>query len=122
MRAHTLGLAHKGADEQQLLLKTDTDALRVHLGPTAFLNELKMRIEKGDRLTVTGSRITLDNSHVVLAREVLRGDSTWTLRSAAGQLLWTRTEPAKRRFWTTTKVVLVVVAAKVALLATVLRH
>src|SRR5918996_3802747 len=48
MRAHTLGLAHKAADDRELLLRTDTDTFRIHLGPTAFLNERKVEIRKGD--------------------------------------------------------------------------
>jgi hypothetical protein len=122
MRAHTLGLSHKGADAKQLLLQTDTDTVRIHIGPTAFLNERKVDIRKGDRLAVTGSRVMAGDSQVVLAREIRKGDIVWTLRSGEGHPLWSTTEPEKRRFWTTTKVVLVVVAAKVALLATVLRH
>jgi hypothetical protein len=122
MRAHTLGLAHKGADDKQLLLATDSDRVRIRLGPSAFLNEKQVEIKKGDRLTVTGARVTVGDSQVVLAREIRKGDTVWALRNAGGQPLWTTTEPGKRRFWTTTKVVLVVVATKVALLATVLRH
>jgi len=122
MRAHTLGLAHKGADDKELLLTTDTDRVRILLGPTAFLKERKVEIKKGDRLTVTGSRVTASDSQVVLAREICKGDTVWALRNVGGQPLWSTTEPEKRRFWTTRKVVLVVVAAKVALLATVLRH
>jgi hypothetical protein len=122
MRVHTLGLAHQTTNDQQVLLKTDTDTLWIHLGPTAFLRDRKVDIKKRDRVTVTGSRVTLGDSQVVLAREVRRGDTAWSLRDAAGQPLWSTTPPEKRRFWTTTKVVLVVVAAKVALLATVLRH
>jgi hypothetical protein len=103
-------------------VKTDTDTVRIHLGPTAFVNDRKIEIEEGDRVVVTGSRVTLGDSEVVLVREVRKGDTTWTLRNPAGQPLWDTTPPETRRFWTTTKVVLVVVAAKVALLATVLRH
>lgn len=122
MRVHTLGLAHKGADDTQLLLKTDTDTVRIHLGPTAFLNDRKVEIRTGDRLTVTGSRVPAGDAQVVLARDIRKGDTVWALRNAGGQPLWSTTEPERRRFWTTTKVVLVVVAIKVALLATVLGH
>jgi hypothetical protein len=122
MRVHTFGLGHKPADDKQLLMKTDTDTIRIHLGPTAFLNSQKIEIKEGDRLVVTGSRVTLGDSQVVLAREIRKGDTVWTLRNAAGQPLWSTAQPETRRFWTATKVVLVVGAAKVALLATVLRH
>jgi hypothetical protein len=122
MRVHTFGLGHSGPNERQLLLTTDTDTLRVHLGSTAFLKERKIEIKKGDRVGVTGSRVTLGDSEILLAREVRKGDTVWDLRDRAGQPLWTPPEPERRRFWTKTKVLLVVVGVKVALLATVLRH
>lgn len=122
MRVHTFGVGHKGAEDRELLLETDTDTLLIHLGPATFLRDRKIEIKNGDRLSVTGSRVTIGDSQVVLAREIRRNDAAWTLRTATGQPLWSTPQPEARRFWTTTKIVLVVVAAKVALLATVLRH
>jgi hypothetical protein len=122
MRVHTFGLGHEGPGEKQLLLTTDTDTLRVHLGPTSFLKERRVEIKKGDRVDVTGSRITVGDSEILLAREVRRGDTVWSLRDRAGQPLWSTTAPERQRFWTKTKVLLIVVGVKVALLATVLRH
>jgi hypothetical protein len=119
---HTLGLGHKRVQVRRLLLKTETDTVEIHLGPTAFLKEKKVEIRKGDTLEVTGSRVTIGDSHVVLAREIRRGDSAWALRDATGQPLWSVAQREARGFWTKTKVLLVVVAVKVALLATVLRH
>ena len=122
MRAHTFGLGHKGAADKALILKTDTETVRIHLGPTAFLSKQEVDIEDGDSLTVTGSRLIVAGASVVLAREIRKGATVWGLRNSAGEPLWSTPEPETRRFWTTTKVVLVVVAAKIALLATVLRH
>lgn len=122
MRAHTLGLGHGGAKDTLLLVNSDTGRVQVHLGPTGFLRDWKVDIEKGDRLTVTGARSTFGGSDIVLAREVRKGDSVWTLRNAAGEPLWSTSQTEPRRFWTTTKVLLIVVAAKVALVATVLSH
>jgi hypothetical protein len=122
MRAHTLGLGHKSADTRAVLLNTGTDTVRIVLGPAAFLRDRKIDLKKGDHLTVTGSAVTIDESHLVLAREIRRGESSWTIRTAAGQPLWSAAAGETRRFWTKTKTVMVVVAAKVALLATVLQH
>jgi hypothetical protein len=122
MRVHTLGLGHKGVQEKQLLLKTDTDTVRIHLGPTAFLTDQKVEIRKGDTLDVTGSRVTIGDSQLVLAREIRKADNIWTLRDAAGQPLWSAAQTEARGFWTTKKVLLTVVVVKVALLFTVLRH
>lgn len=122
MKVHTLGLGHKSVQDKQLLLKTDTDTLRIHLGPTAFLKDQKAEIRKGDTLAVTGSRVTMGDSQIVLAREIRKADNTWTLRDARGQPLWNAAQTEARGFWTTKKVLLSVVAVKVVLLFTVLRH
>lgn len=71
---------------------------------------------------MTGSRGTVGDSKIVLAREIRKADHTWTLRDAAGEPLWSSAQTEPRRFWTKTKVLLAVVAVEVALLATVLRH
>lgn len=122
MKVHTFGLGHKGVQEKELLLKTDTDMVRIHLGPTAFLTDQKVEIRKGDTLAVTGSRVTIGDSQLVLAREIRKADNTWTLRDAGGQPRWNVAQTEARGFWTTKKVLLTVVAVKVALLFTVLRH
>jgi hypothetical protein len=69
-------------------LKTSAETLQVHLGPTAFLNEKKVVIAKGDTLVVVGSRVTVDGERAFIAKEVRKGDSVWTLRDAAGLPLW----------------------------------
>jgi hypothetical protein len=71
-----------------LTLKTSTETLEVHLGPTAFLNEKKVAIAKGEMVLITGSRVTVDGDRVFIAKEVKKGDSSWTLRDAAGLPLW----------------------------------
>jgi hypothetical protein len=121
-RIHTLGLGHTGVQEKQLLLRTDTGTVEIHLGPTAFLTEKKVEIREGDTLEVSGSRVTIGESQVVLAREIRKGDSTWTLRDATGQPLWSSSQTEPRGFWTTKRVILAIVVVKVAALATVLRH
>lgn len=121
-RIHTLGLGHMGAPEKRLLLKTDTETVEIQLGPTALLTEKKVEIREGDTLEVTGSRITIGEPHVVLAREIRKADNAWALRDATGQPLWSASQTEARGFWTTKKVLLLVVVTKVVLLATVLRH
>lgn len=59
---HTVGLGRDGVQNRHLLLKTDTDTVRVHLGPPAFLNDQKVEIRKGDALEVTGSRVPVGDS------------------------------------------------------------
>ena len=122
MRVHTFGFGHKSANETHLLLKTDTDTVRIFVGPNAFVDDRKLEIKEGDQISVTGSRVASGGSQIVLAREIRKDDIVWALRTAEGQPLWAAAQTEPRGFWTTTKIVLVVVAAKVALLLTVLRH
>jgi hypothetical protein len=119
---HTFGVGPKGMHEKVLLLKTGTETIAIRLAPTAFLKEQRVEIGEGDTLEVIGSRVAMGDAHVVLAREIRKGDSAWTLRDSAGQPLWASSPTEARGFWTRKKVLLVVVAAKVVLLATVLRH
>jgi hypothetical protein len=122
IQIHTLGQGRTGVPEKQVLLRTDSGTVEIHLGPTAFLNEKKVEIREGDTLEVTGSRVTIGESDVVLARDIRKGDHVWTLRDATGQPLWSSVRTEARRFWTTKRVLLAVVVIKVVALATVLRH
>jgi hypothetical protein len=121
-RIHTLGLGHMRAPEKRLLLRTDTEMVEIQLGPSVFLTNQKVEISDGDTLEVIGSRVTIGESQVVLARQLRKGDDTWALRDAAGQPLWNAGATERRGFWTTKKVLLTVVVIKVIALATVLRH
>jgi hypothetical protein len=73
-----------------VMLKTDAETIEVHLGPSAFLKDQKIEIAKGDALEIVGSRIKIGDSEAVLAREVRKGQSSWTLRDADGRPRWAR--------------------------------
>ena len=78
-----------GVQDRQLVLKTDTATLDVQLGPATFLAEKKLEIGKGDTIEVIGSTVTVGESQVLLAREIRKGDASWTIRDANGTPLWT---------------------------------
>ena len=123
MRVHTLGLGHGGEAETEVVLNTDRGEMWVHLGPTTFVKQQRIEIEKGDRIEVVGSRVAGDEPLRILAREVRKANNAWTLRDSAGQPLWSTPETPRKRFWTKNKIIVIgVVAAKVVLLTTVLRH
>ena len=75
-----------------LTFETGAETIDVHVGPVAMLEKKNVTIASGDTLTILGSRITLGGTPVLLAREITRGDETWTLRDPAGFLLWDRRE------------------------------
>jgi hypothetical protein len=71
-----------------LTLATATETIDVHLGPAAMLDAKNVTIASGDTVTILGSRVTLGGTPVLLAKEIARGDETWTLRDPAGLPLW----------------------------------
>jgi hypothetical protein len=71
-----------------LLLKTDKETVSVHLGPGWYIERLDTKIEKGDKIEVKGSRVTMMGKPVIIAAEVKKGDSVLKLRDKNGIPLW----------------------------------
>lgn len=107
------GASRMSEQETQVLVKTDTNTLAIHLGPTAFLGVKGVAIRNSDTLQVIGSPIAVGESHVILAREVRNGTNVWTLRNTAGQPLWGSVQAEERGFWTKKKLLIAAVAVKV---------
>jgi mono/diheme cytochrome c family protein len=77
-----------GPGGTHVTLKTDKGVLDVHLGPSAFLAERHFEISKGDQIEVTGSKMSIDGTEALVAREVKKGSQVLTLRNANGIPLW----------------------------------
>jgi hypothetical protein len=75
----TRGRGRRGLGGTHLTVKTGKETLEVHVGPTAYLTEKGITIAKGDTLEILGSRVTIDKEPVVIARQIRKGDNTWTL-------------------------------------------
>lgn len=71
-----------------IVLKTDKEAISVHLGPEWYIERLDTKIQKGDTIEVKGSRVTFAGKPAVIAAEVKKGDSTLVLRDSAGIPAW----------------------------------
>lgn len=71
-----------------LTLKTDTDTLDVHVGPSAFLTEKKFEIAAGDQVEVVGSKTKYEGADALLAREIKKGDKSLILRNPQGIPQW----------------------------------
>jgi hypothetical protein len=71
-----------------LMVRTDAGVREVHLGPVTFTRSKNFEFARGDVITVTGSEVTFGDADVVLAREIMKGDQTLTLRDARGIPLW----------------------------------
>jgi hypothetical protein len=78
----------RGWTGTHLMLKTDTGALAVHVGPSAYLASKNFSIAKGDKLTILGSRVQYQGSDFLIAKEITKGNEVLTLRNSAGFPLW----------------------------------
>jgi hypothetical protein len=71
-----------------LKVKTEKEIIEVHLGPGWYIERLDTRIEKGDKIEIKGSRVTISGKPVLIAAEVKKGDNTLVLRDASGVPAW----------------------------------
>jgi hypothetical protein len=78
----------RGEGGVHLMLRTEAGLTEVHLGPRAFMTGKGFTFAKGDAISVTGSKVRMDDQDVVLAKEVRRGAESLTLRTAEGFPLW----------------------------------
>ncbi|SMO78608.1 DNA-binding protein [Fodinibius sediminis] len=70
-----------------LLLQTGEETVPVHLGPAWFIDRQEP-FNKGDTITVTGSRITFNNDQAIIASQIVRNQMTLQLRNREGYPLW----------------------------------
>jgi hypothetical protein len=85
----------RGGGGVHLVLSTDKTPVEVRVGPASFVSSRNFTFEKGDRLTVVGSKVTMNGQQVVIAREIRKGDQVLTLRDAKGFPLWSRRAPTR---------------------------
>jgi hypothetical protein len=71
-----------------VMLKTESGVIEVHLGPSPFLKEKHVEIAKGDAVEVVGSRLKMGETDAILAREIRKGETSWSFRDANGGPLW----------------------------------
>lgn len=79
----------KGEAGVHLMVKTATESIEVRLCPSGYLKDFEVAFSKGQEVEVTGSKIKIDDKDVILAREVVQGNSTVTLRDKHGAPVWT---------------------------------
>ncbi|RPH96062.1 DNA-binding protein [candidate division KSB1 bacterium] len=71
-----------------LLVNTGQETIPVHLGPSWYLEDQSVRFQNGDRVEITGSRITYEGKPALIADEVLKDGKTLDLRDASGRPQW----------------------------------
>jgi hypothetical protein len=69
-------LPPKGSEKEiaYLLVKSGADTVDVYLCPQSFLAEMGVSFNKGDEISLTGSKVKQGEAALMLAREVVRGN------------------------------------------------
>jgi len=71
-----------------LEISTGNEEIPVHLGPAWYVSQQQHTFSKGDSITVTGSRITFNNSPAIIAAQVQKSDMVLQLRDENGMPNW----------------------------------
>lgn len=72
-----------------IALKTGDGTVMVHIAASKFMKEYEITFEKGQHIDVVGSKVKLESGEdAVLAREIVRGQSTYAFRDKQGNPLW----------------------------------
>jgi len=76
----------------ELVIKTDTATVLVHVAPADFLKEMDTSFNKGDQVEVVGAKVP-NAQDELLAREITVGTNVTTLRDDKGIPVWTGWKP-----------------------------
>ncbi|HPN37786.1 MAG TPA: hypothetical protein PL041_05240 [Melioribacteraceae bacterium] len=71
-----------------LKLKTNNEVIDVHVGPTWNLDNIKLDINKGDKLEIFGSKVTIDKDTFIIASKVKLNGTEYQLRDKYGYPKW----------------------------------
>jgi hypothetical protein len=71
-----------------LLLKGTPDTGQVFVCPKKFLDDIGVAFKADDAVEVTGSKVKQDGADLTLAREIVKGGETLTLRFKDGKPAW----------------------------------
>jgi len=71
-----------------LEVKSGSAAVEVFLCPKNFLDEMGVEFKADDQIEVTGSKVKQGGADLTLAREVVKGGDTLTLRFKDGKPAW----------------------------------
>ena len=82
--------SRRGFSGMHLMVKTDKETIEVHAAPSWFLAEQDFDLTSQDKITVIGSRINVDGQEAIIARQIIKGDTTLLLRDLDGFPVWRR--------------------------------
>ena len=71
-----------------LLFNTGKETLKVHIGPSWYLEDRDFAIAPEDQIEIVGSRINIDGKPAIIASQIKKGSETLMLRDENGLPLW----------------------------------
>ncbi|HET9838995.1 MAG TPA: hypothetical protein VFR84_12225 [Candidatus Angelobacter sp.] len=77
-----------GALGAHIVIKSVGSEIEAHLAPVTFLKQYDININKGDRVTVVGSRIVYEDKPALIAKTVTVNHDTYNFRDDKGRPLW----------------------------------
>ena len=75
-------------DFVELVVKSGDIQVVVYVCPKPFQDEMGITFTKGDAITITGAKVKQQESDVILARELVRGQDTLLFRDDKGNPVW----------------------------------
>lgn len=70
-----------------MLVKTKSQTVSVHLGPLWYMKQ-QAKFKKGDKVTITGSRVVFNGAPALIAATIKRNQMTLRLRDRNGYPVW----------------------------------
>lgn len=71
-----------------IMLNTGSEDLTVHLGPKWYLDKQSVQLKTGDKIEVKGSKVIIDGTEAIIAREIIKDGNTLKLRDINGIPFW----------------------------------
>jgi len=78
-----------GGMGSHLILRLSADkTIEVHLASTKFVKTYELVFNKGDEVTVVGTKVQFEGVETIFAREITRGSETLVFRDKDGTPIW----------------------------------
>jgi hypothetical protein len=77
-----------GMGSHLILRLSPSKTIEVHLASTKFVKTYDLVINKGDMVTVVGTKVEFEGVETIFAREVARGSETFVFRDKDGMPIW----------------------------------
>jgi len=75
-------------DFVELVVKSGEVKIVVYVCPKPFQDEMGITFTKGDAISITGAKVKQQESEVILARELVKGQDTLLFRDDKGNPVW----------------------------------